>query len=66
MNLITEKHNKATLAARYNISDRQLRRKLKIMFSDKDIKKEFGKYSYPFTPKQLEMIVDNIGLPPKQ
>lgn len=66
MNLIQELHNKSTLASRYNISYKQLQRKLKTMLSDKKVSTEFGKYSYPFTPKQLQLIVDNIGNPPEQ
>jgi len=66
MNILEEKHNKSTLANRYNISYKQLMRKLKTMLSEKSISNKFGKYSYPFTPKQLEIIIDNIGLPPEQ
>lgn len=66
MILLEEIHNKKTLAARYGLSEKQLYRKLKIMLSDKIISKEFGKYSYPFTPKQLSIITDNIGFPPEK
>ena len=64
MSLLKELHNKSTLAARYNISYKQLNRKLKTMLSDEKVNAEFGKYSYPFTPKQLGIITDNIGFPP--
>lgn len=65
MSFIEEKHNKKTLAARYGISRKQMYKKLNIMLSDSEVSKEFGKYTYPFTPKQLQLISDNIGEPPE-
>ena len=64
MSFIDEVHNKKTLAARYRYSRKQLYRKLKVMLSDDEIKKEFGSYSSPFTTKQLVIIQDNLGEPP--
>lgn len=64
--LLLEQHNKKTLAARYGLSRKHMYKKLKIMLSDSEVSKEFGQYSYPFTTKQLQIIIDNIGEPPEQ
>lgn len=63
--LLLEQHNKKTLAARYGLSRKHLWIKMRIMLQDKQIAKEFGQYSYPFTTKQLQIIIDNIGEPPE-
>ncbi|MFA5670495.1 MAG: hypothetical protein WC967_14745 [Balneolaceae bacterium] len=64
--LLLEQHNKKTLAARYGITRKQMYKKLSIMLSDNKVSKEFGRYSYPFTTKQLQIIIDNIGEPPEK
>ena len=63
MSLIFEKHNNKTLSIRYGLTYKQFYRKLKLMKKDKKFAKLFGKYSYPFTKIQLELIVSKIGDP---
>jgi len=65
MSLVQEIHSKKTLAVKYNYEYRLFLRKLKALLLDKEISVRFGKYQYPFTPKQLAIIIEEWGEPPK-
>ena len=54
--------NKKMLAGLCGISVKTLNSQIKAMLSDRQIKKTFGKYRGKcFTPKQLNMIKEELG-----
>lgn len=56
-------YNKKMLAALIGISVRTLNSHLKAMLSSREIKKKFGKYRGKcFTPKQLKIIEEELGI----
>lgn len=57
-------YNKKTLALAYGWSYKVLRKKMNALMHDEEFRTKFGSYSDPFTPKQLELIQEELGLIP--
>lgn len=54
-------YTKSTLAAAYGWQYKVFWRKFKTLMTDSDFKTRFGKYVVCFTPKQLQMLIDEWG-----
>lgn len=62
-NLLTELHNRKTLANVYGWPYRTFLKKLKSLLQDSAFATEFGELKGYFTPKQLKLLIEELGEP---
>lgn len=58
-----KQHSHKSVRLCYGWSYYQYKKKYDAMLLDPEVKKEFGDYNYPFTPKQIEIMIEEWGYP---